>query len=229
MHNIYVTALMLGLTIGCTSQNQQPPREASPNEKLPGTGRSAQPSAHEATSAVLAGGMSPDGRYELRIVESPDREPSGYAYQLIEVSTRRSIARLAEGGGAHTYALASARSLVRWHASSAFFALTDQGTQRSQEMYVYEVRPTGVVLVPLPDYQQNALGRVNSTEPYRVSITEPQVWDGDLLKCRLTFDVLRRESSATPTYRVDFALRLWHGANSATRISLDSMGTPVAG
>jgi hypothetical protein len=177
-----------------------------------------------ATTVVAPGGTSPDGRYEVRIVKTLD-SPSDYRYELVEIATKRSIKTLGPMGGYYDYAFQSKNALVRWHASSRFFAVTDRGTSHSQELYVFEVTERDVVRLTLPDYQQNALGRVDAVATNLTSVTEPLAWNGDMLTCRLTFDITS-PAAGRAAYTVGFALRLWHGPASATWISLGSMGRP---
>lgn len=180
-----------------------------------------------ATDALIQGGKSPDGRYEVRICETSDRDPSNYLYAVVDTKTSSRIKELAEGGGVFGYKGALATASALWHPSGSFFALIDQGTRHSQELYIYEVTAKDAVLIHTPDYCQNALGRIGAIEGYLVSVVKPLQWDGDLLKCKLTFDAsLPDQRGRSPAYEVEFTLRLMHGKDSATCVTFASMGKP---
>jgi hypothetical protein len=176
------------------------------------------------TSQQLIGGTSPDGKYEVRIVEA-NREPSNYAYVVIDPKTRRKLKELTEGGGIWRYDQMAGRAAVLWHSSASVFALTDPGTQHSQELYLYEVRPTEVVSVAVPHFLDNALGRIGATEVYGTSVVTARRWEGDRLICELDFNA-HLPTGPSPTYSVEFALILFHGPLSASRFTLETMGRP---
>ena len=178
-----------------------------------------------AEDAILSGGQSPDGRYQVRIYQTDSSDPSDYYYGVLDMKTHKILKKLSEGGGFSVYKGAKDISKVIWHPSSRFFALTDHGTRHSMEMYIYEVTPDDVTLIEQPDYYQNALGRVNSTEGYMTCVTKPIDWKGDVLRCNLFFDAVTPDSPRA-MLSVDFSFRLHHGDSQATRLEFASMGTP---
>jgi len=107
-----------------------------------------------------------------------------------------------------------------------FFALTDHGTKHSMEMYIYEITPENkVILIDQPDYFQNALGRVNSTEAYMTAVVKPINWKEDTLTCNLFFDA-KTPDSPRSMFSVDFILHLRHGAQQSSGVEFTWMGTP---
>ena len=89
-----------------------------------------------AEEALLEGGKSPDGRYEVRIYHTNSRDPPDYFYGVVDTKANSLLKQLEEGGGYSRYSSAKEISKVFWHPSSRFFALTDHGTKHSMEMYI---------------------------------------------------------------------------------------------
>jgi hypothetical protein len=179
--------------------------------------------------AFVQGGISPDGRYEVRIFKtaSEDDYPSNYYYAVVNAKSNKVIQKLAEGGGFADYDGAKNLSEVVWHESGDFFALTDHGTRHSMEMYVYQISPPKVTLLNTQDYFQNALGRVGAISVYATSVVKPQRWDKDDLICSLFFDA-RTKTGRSPQYTADFKLELAHGPNMVSRLSFVEMSPPVS-
>jgi hypothetical protein len=184
------------------------------------------------TSAPIQGGTSPDGRLEVRIARA-GFEPSGYQLVLTDAAAGHVVSPLGVIGGVSNYETAKEFSRAIWHPSGRIFVVNDRGLRRSQTIHLFDVLANRAAKLEIPDYLQNALGRVGAVGTYRTNVTEPLRWDGDLLRCELTFDATTERTTpdgtidrSTAMYRVDFALQVtiapWH----SMRASLHSMGTP---
>jgi hypothetical protein len=180
-----------------------------------------------AEDALLTGGQSPDGHYQVRIYQTDSPDPSDYYYAVFDTKAHKILKQLSEGGGFSVYKGAKDISKVVWHPSSHFFALTDHGTRHSMEMYIYEVTPSDVTLLEQPDYYQNALGRVSSTEGYMTCVTKPLDWKDDVLHCNLFFDA-KTADSPRAMFSVDFDFKLRHGDSQASSLEFTSMGRPTS-
>jgi hypothetical protein len=178
-----------------------------------------------AEDALVAGGRSPEGRYEVRIFQTNSRDPSDYYYAVVDAHRQRVIKELAEGGGYSRYKGAATTASVVWHGSGDYFALTDHGSRHSMELYLYAVNAREVTVIRTPDYFQNALGRVNATEGYLTSVVKPLKWTRDDLLCDLFFDATS-QAEGRLSYKTKFTLRLMHGENSAPTVQLLSMDAP---
>jgi hypothetical protein len=179
-----------------------------------------------AEDALLPGGLSPDERYQIRIYQTDSSDSSDYYYGVYNTKSNALLKKLDEGGGYSRYSSAKEISKVFWHPSSRFFALTDHGTRHSMEMYIYEITSDNkIILIGQPDYFQNALGRVNSTEAYMTAVVKPINWKEDSLTCNLFFDAKTPESPRS-MFSVDFILRLRHGAQQRSGVEFTWMGTP---
>ena len=182
-----------------------------------------------AEDALVNGGTSPDGRYEIRIFETSGRDPSNYFYGVVDTKSGKLIKQLDEGGGYAVYEGAKETGKVLWHPSSRFFALTDHGSRHSMDLYIYEISRSQVTLIQTPNYFQNALGRVGSTEGYLIEIVTPISWDKDFLTCTMDFDAyLPNNQGRSPTYTTRFKLELLHGPNQASELLLKGMTDPKA-
>jgi hypothetical protein len=113
------------------------------------------------------------------------------------------------------------RDRALWHPSGQFVAIADQGFRHSTECHVYGVFGKQVELLPLPDYVQNALGRVNSVAVDFACVSTPKRWDGDDLVVDLYFTANQRHS-----YRYEVILHLRHDDANAPSISLKSVSPP---
>jgi HEAT repeat protein len=184
--------------------------------------------AGEATETMLMfEGRSPDDRYEVRITREPDLAPSDYSISIHSVETGKPLFTLYDQGGFNEYATSWAGCRARWHPSSEFVALTDQGTQHTRELYLIGLSDGRFVRLHLPDYVQNALGRVDAAETELYCLSIPNAWENDDLLLTLEFAVANPEPRQERLfYTCDVILHLHRGPNEVPYIKLKSVSSP---
>jgi hypothetical protein len=175
-----------------------------------------------AEDALMDGGRSPNGRFEVRIVRDPNSEPSDYAIRIQNSATGKSLFTLDNIGGYLRYSAAVERCHALWHSSSQFVAITDQGTRHSRELYLLAIYPDRVDRLKFPDYIQNALGRVGATEVDFACVSSPIRWEGDDLIVQFHFTANDRHS-----YTCDVILHISHGEHTAPSIGLKSVSNSM--
>lgn len=182
--------------------------------------------------ALMNGGRSPDDRYEVRIAHHSSTDPNDvldtYSIHLQATKTAKPFFTLDSIGGYNRYAAATERCAALWHQTSQFVVVTDQATRHSREIYVVAISHGHAERIQIPDYVQNALGRVNATEIDLHCVSTPTRWDGDDLRLTLFFSVHSPERGRL-FYTCDITLHLSHGRNNAPSIGLKSVSTPTAG
>jgi hypothetical protein len=180
-----------------------------------------------AEDALVNGGRSPDGRYEVRISHNRGSDPAGipdsYSLHLRRTKAKKPLSPLNTVGGYLYYAGARERCQALWHSSGEFVAVTDQETKHSKEIYIFAVSGGRASRLDFPDYIQNVLGRVDATEVASHCISNPKAWDGDDLLLEFYFSTKRREGGRV-FYSVDVTLHLFHGPNNAPVVGLKSVG-----
>lgn len=166
----------------------------------------------------MEGGQSPDHQYQLMVTRvTDDRGPKGYDIQLLKSKRRRPVFTF-PGNGYLVYSTALERCRALWHRSSEFFAFTESGARHSAKLYVYAIEEGKVRRLDLPDYVQNALGRVKAVEVDQACVTQLLRWEGDKLIVSLSFTANRRHS-----YTGEVTFRLRHGDSSAPAIDLEAI------
>ena len=171
-----------------------------------------------AEDTLINGGRSTHGKYEVRLVRT-DGEPSDYDIQLYNAN--KPFFTLDGTGGYLGYAAAVERDRAIWHPSGKFVAITDQGTRHSREIYLVAISPKHADTLKLPDYVQNALGRVHATSADFICVSTPQRWDGDDLVIKFDFSANLRRS-----YTCEVILRVLWGEHNAPTVQLRSVGNP---
>jgi hypothetical protein len=148
-----------------------------------------------AEDALMEGGRSPSGSYEVRIARQAAKDPSDYGIHIHSTAAAAKPIFTLDGiGGLLRYPAALERCRALWHASNQFVAVTDQATRHSRELYILAVSPDGAKRLELPDYIQNALGRVNATSVDFACVSNPKRWDGDDLVVEFYFTANQRRS-----------------------------------
>jgi hypothetical protein len=172
-------------------------------------------SVMHAEDALLEGGESPDRRYQVRIYQTDNLAPSDYYFGVVDTRSGKMIKTLDTSGGYCTYKPALGISKVLWNQTSDVFAISDRGTKHSLELYFYEVAGTDIRRIELPNFFQNALGRIGATEGYLTAVVRARKWDGDILNASLTFDATIPGKGRSPQYETQFAFDIQHGPNSS--------------
>jgi hypothetical protein len=174
-----------------------------------------------AEDALMDGGRSPNGNFEVRIAREATNDPSDYGIHIHSVATAKPFFTLDGIGGLLHYPGALERCHALWHPSSQFVAITDQGTRHSRELYLLAVYPDRAERLEFPNYVQNALGRVNATSVDFACISSPKRWDGDDLLVDFSFTTNQRRY-----YTSEVILHVSHGEHSAPSIQLKSVSKP---
>ena len=178
-----------------------------------------------AEDALMSGGRSPDGLHEVRIYHlvNADTPEISYAIRICTAPKRKRLFTISDIGGYLDYGAAIERDRALWHASSKFVVISDHDTRHSREFYVFEVVDGHVDRLQLPDYAQNAFGRVNATSVDFAFVPTPKRWDGDDLVVDLYFTANQRRH-----YNCEVVLHLSHveGGNSPS-IYLKSVSNPT--
>jgi hypothetical protein len=91
-------------------------------------------------------------------------------------------------------------------------------------LYLFAVDSGRAERLELPDYIQNALGRVNAVEIDHARVSTAKRWDGDDLVVDLYFTANQRH-----TYTCEVVLHLTHGGYNAPTVSLKSVSSPIEG
>lgn len=178
-----------------------------------------------AEDALVDGGLSPDKQFEVRIARDPNSDPSDYAIHIHAAKAKKPFYTLDGIGGLLRYSDAKQTCRALWHSSSQFVVVTDSGTRHSKEIYLLDVTPGRVERLQLPDYVQNALGRVNATAIDLHCLSTPKNWTDDDLLLTLYF------STSTPEhgrrfYTCEVTLHITHGQNQASYVGLARVTQP---
>jgi hypothetical protein len=178
-----------------------------------------------AEDALVDGGLSPDGRFEVRIAHDPNRDPSDYAIHIHAAQNNTPLYSLKETGGYYRYDAAKQNCRAVWHPSSHFVVISECKHRTSREIYLFEVTATAVTPLRIPDYVQNALGRVNATQIYLHCFSWPKSWTNDDLTLSLLFSATTPELGVHK-YACDVNLHLRHGLNAHSYIELTQVTHP---
>ena len=142
----------------------------------------------EGKETAVEGGLSADGRYELRRVSSPTPE----FVRLVDTRTGEEVGRLPLGRPRLPDADAPPCEVV-WHPDGQWFALLDHEHKMSTTLALYALHQGKPVRLPVPDYIQNALGRVDATEATLPCLSKAGLWNGDDLNVILIFNAPGRD------------------------------------
>jgi hypothetical protein len=177
-----------------------------------------------AEDALVEGGRSPDGRYEVRLVRDPNYDPSisasEYLFQVRAAKNTKPLVELA-GSGFRSYTIAQGYCTALWDQSSRFVAIKDRDTRHSTELHIVSVLPDETRELHIPDYVQNALGRVDAVTVDSACVSTPKRWDKDNLIVQLYFTAKGRHS-----YTCDVTLRVYHEKDSEPSLGLEAVTKP---
>jgi hypothetical protein len=176
-------------------------------------------------SALLEGGLSPDGRYEARIFKFNDLpEPNNYKYAICPVGKGKKPQFLDLGGGYFNYDAMKGEAKALWHPSSKCLAISDRSSNHSSELYFVSFLGGRFQPVAVDEsYLHNALGRVDMVSRPLFNAVQPLAWDGDSLRCVLLF----KQAGSSVNYSVDFSFEIsdWTDG-SPSEFRLGSMEQP---
>ena len=178
-----------------------------------------------AEDALVEGGLSPDGRYEVRIAQVPERDPSDYAIHIHATNAKKPFYTLEGIGGYDRYGGARQSCRAFWHPTGEFVVVTDRGTKHSREIYLLAVTPNDTQRLHVPDYVQNALGRVDATHTDLHCFSTPKNWKDDDLTLELYFSTCAPERGRR-FYTFSVVLHLNHGRNQAPYVQLTRVSKP---
>ncbi len=184
-----------------------------------------------AEDALVPGGESGNGRYQVRIYKSnlPSSDPdytSDYHYALVNAKSGRVIGTLGIGGGHYDYNGALGFFYVLWDPTNRFFVITDIGFRHTMQMYLFEVEGNSLELLDTPDYFYYALKRVGRSSVYATCVAKPLRWVGDKLVSDLYYDTREPDNGRGLTYTTTITLLVHHYPNR-TRVMLVKMAPPV--
>ena len=145
--------------------------------------------AAHAKEAVIEGGRSKGGRFEVRIVQDASGGTSDYFFAIYHTSSKKHIVQVRDVGGYHRYDEARQEAKALWNDSSSFVALTDFDSRHTERLYIFHITDGSARRLEVPDFVQNALGRVDATETDLHSHPDPTRWDGNQLHVILIFSV----------------------------------------
>lgn len=179
-----------------------------------------------AEDALAPGGRSPDGRREVRVARAWDREPSDYRIEIRAMNRVAPLLILDDVGGWLRYPGAKKQCCALWHTSANFVVIMDRGAKTSSKVFVIDLSGPSAKRLSLPDYVQNALGRVNATSTSTTCFSVPKAWYGDDLLVTLHFwtDSLK---FGRQRYCADVVLRLFHGRYAEPNLQLVAVSAPV--
>ena len=176
-------------------------------------------------SALLRGGISPDGKYEVRLdvgIVSPDGKQvfraidapdSDYSFIVVNKTDlgKSSFPYMRSG---YDCKFSKKYAHVLWKQDSSLFAVVDAVDQYSIEMRIFfldgeEWTEMGEKF-RLSNYFHNAMGRAGNTQASLYHVTEPVSWGEDSLKCTIIFDVIPKIEGCS-FCACDFTLKIEPG------------------
>lgn len=174
-----------------------------------------------AEDALVKGGRSPDGAYEVRVVRK-EGEPSGYGIQVHDTSGKKPAFTLSDTGSHLDYNGAVEHCTADWNKSGDLVAITDRKAERSRELFILSVTPDSTEELRIPDYIQNALGRIDQTMPGNDCATTPREWGED----NLLLDILLK-SNFGGMHECRAVLKVLRDGDTARRVYLTLMTDPI--
>jgi hypothetical protein len=151
-----------------------------------------QPDCGWAEDALIEGGLSPNKRYEVRMVRVTDGPLKGsYELQLFDARSNEFLSPLRKGGHfAYDEAVAGACSAT-WHPSARYVAVLNVETPQMTSLSLFVVDQDLARELKMPDYALLALGKIK--EGKRGFYDGPTVrwpeWIGNDLHFRVSFRV----------------------------------------
>lgn len=176
---------------------------------------------------LVNGGRSANGLYEVRLVRTPNydanKDGSEYLLQIWSASDKKALLMI-DGSGFRSYSNARSYCKALWSPSNSFVAFTDRVTRHTNKMYVVNVTPDAATQLEIPNYTDNALGRVNATRFDFACASTPKAWHSDRLSVQLYFTANGRHS-----YTSDVTLHAVHLEHSPPSLVLETVTQPKEG
>jgi len=132
-----------------------------------------------------------------------------------DTRAQKRLVRFEDVGGIHRYEGARQSSKGLWNDTDSVVVFTDSGTRHSREIYVFDVSSGSANPVALPDYVQNALGRVEAARTSHHCVSSPKRWEGNALHLELSFSV-HDPARGRVFYSCEVTLDLQPGSTAAT-------------
>ena len=142
-----------------------------------------------AKEAIIEGGRSKSGHFEVRIVQDAIGGTADYLFAIYDTRSNKRIIQVRDVGGYNRYDEARQKCKVLWNDSSSFVALTDSDSRHTERLYSFHVTDSAVRRLEVPDFVQNALGRIDATETDLHRHPYPTRWDGNQHHVSLIFSV----------------------------------------
>jgi len=137
-----------------------------------------------AEDALMDGGRSPNAEMEIRIVNTGNPNDSENIPCRIELwaKDQKKPLLVFNGPGFGGYAAAVQDCHAFWNPSNRFVAISERADRHSRQLHVFAILRDGARQLDLPDYVQNALGRVDATQVDFACGTNPKAWhENDLI------------------------------------------------
>lgn len=154
-----------------------------------------------ADSLELANGISPDGRFSVR-VRAPIDSGSMVQLEVVSVAAKTVVGTAYAGGYGRYPAIAEdASTSVLWSPDSKHLAVMTRGTKRSTDMRLYRVMASGLTEIRLPSSTDRAFQLLKATEAYRCVFQRPKKWiDNGTLVVLATGDVTNTAGDKIPIW-----------------------------
>ncbi|MEO5714453.1 MAG: hypothetical protein ABIT37_13275 [Luteolibacter sp.] len=179
-----------------------------------------------AESALVPGGSSADGKCEVLITRKADYDPnkdgSEYFYSVQAKGAQKPMLTI-EGSGYGVFSAVKYTCKALWDESGRFVVIRVLSGRHISTIHLVAVTSDGAKILELPDYVQNALGRVDATWVDFACGSDPIQWDGNDLLVGLSFTARGRHS-----YNCMVTLQVTSNANQATpSVGLKSVTKPM--
>lgn len=174
----------------------------------------------------IENGTDPTGRYSIRITSLQENDPHGYEVWFYDEKADKRLAKTDVQCFYATAQNAAETMKVAWHSSGEFVAFNHRDSKHSMELFVYSLLMGKPSRLPILNYEQNALGRVNAVEVALHSVSTPQPWNKDILTIDFYFSVDHKDIGRQ-FYNSEIMLRLDHGPHEVPRMQILSVSQPT--
>ncbi len=139
------------------------------------------------TQTPLRGGVSPDGKTEIRILGNPGADAGeGYDFGFFKKGHTQPFFRTDVGGGYCTIDEAANIDCAVWDSSGSLVAISDHGTRHSMEIYLFSVNEKRVFALTIPKYGQDLSAKLDfHSGAGSAWCPVPEKWEGNRLFIKL--------------------------------------------